>query len=97
MHINISPQTAIDGVCGSCQNFIYYLEKENKDLAPEAQEKFFNQHSDSIEINEVIDTIDNNKHKLKHKESKFYSIVLSPSQNELMHLKNDGSSNILGE
>lgn len=92
MYITISPQKIGKGFetyNNSVQDYVAYLEKENQEREPEAQETFFDQNEDVIAPEKVISEIDGNTAKLKKREPKFYSIVVSPSQRELKHLGND--------
>ncbi len=92
MYITITPQKIGKGFetyNSSVQDYVAYLEKENQEREPEEQETFFNQNEDAIAPEKVISEIDGNTAKLKKREPKFYSIVVSPSQRELKHLNND--------
>jgi hypothetical protein len=89
MYIAITKQHLGDNFRGSVRDFVKYLEKENEDRPPEKQEGYFNQHGNNIDPERVIVEIDSNTAKLKHKDPKFYSLVVSPSQRELKHIGND--------
>ena len=94
MHINISAQKIGKGnetYNSSVTDYVNYLEKENEGKHPELQEHFFNQNSDHIAPDEVITEIDGNTKKLSKNDSKFYSIVVSPSAKELKHINNDSA------
>ncbi|SFS85024.1 hypothetical protein SAMN04487906_1893 [Zhouia amylolytica] len=86
MYVTISAQYQGGNFKGSVGDFVKYLEKENQKKAPQEQELYFNQHKDDINPQTVITQIDNNTAKLKKKEPKFYSIVVSPSKRELKHI-----------
>lgn len=88
MYISITPQKLEAQYGQSVADFVSYLEKENEGLPKIEQEHFFNQYEHEIPKSEVIFTIDNNTKKLKKKEPKFYSLTVSPSKQELQHLKN---------
>ncbi|MER3374592.1 MAG: MobB family relaxase [Allomuricauda sp.] len=89
MYIAITRQQLGDNFKGSARDFVNYLEKENEGKEPEQQEGYFNQEEKNIDAERVIAEIDANTAKLKKREPKFYSLVLSPSQRELQHIGND--------
>ena len=92
MHINITPQKIgphNETYNGSVTDYVNYLEKENEDKHPELQEHFFDQNNDQVSPETVISEIDGNTKKLKKRDPKFYSIVVSPSAKELKHINND--------
>ena len=92
MYITITAQKIGKGFetyQSSVKDYVAYLEKENQELAPEQQETFFNQNENVIAPEKVISEIDGNTAKLKKREPKFYSIVVSPSQRELKHMGNN--------
>lgn len=89
MYISITPQKLGQGYSNSVTDYVAYLEKENEGLEQENQENFFNQTEDEISPDEVIKEIDINTAKLKKKEPKFYSIMVSPSQRELKKIANN--------
>ncbi|MEH6659770.1 MULTISPECIES: MobB family relaxase [Leeuwenhoekiella] len=88
MYITITPQKLGTNFSQSSADFVDYLEKENQGLETQDMEHFFNQYSDQIPAEEVIQEIDGNTAKLKKVEPKFYSITVSPSQYELRKLQN---------
>ncbi|MEG0982226.1 DUF5712 family protein [Algoriella sp.] len=73
---------------GSCGLLVKYLEKENnlseqkKDL-----EYWFNHQNKTISPQEVRVNIDHNIAKLSRNDAKFFLINISPSEQEIMHLK----------
>ncbi|PYF68463.1 DUF5712 family protein [Pedobacter nutrimenti] len=71
---------------GSSARAINYMNKENADKNIGI---FFNEKEDNILHDEVIKKIDSNVNGLKEDESKFDSIVVSPSNEELLHIGND--------
>ena len=89
MYIAITKQNMNINYKGSVRDFVKYLEKENEDKTPELQEHFFDQYHDQIPSEKVILEIDGNTSKLKKKEPKFYSLVVSPSPRELKHIGNN--------
>jgi hypothetical protein len=72
---------------GSCQKTVSYLGHEAK--ATKDEVKFFHHQRNDITSEEVRTAIDQNSKGLRKKQEKFYSLVLSPSQDELAHLGND--------
>lgn len=95
MHIRITAQKIgkqYETYNGSVTDYVNYLEKENEGKHPDLQEHFFNQHQAEISPETVIEEIDGNIKKLKKKDPKFYSIVVSPSAKELKHINNDPAS-----
>lgn len=88
MYISITPQKLGDNYTTSVADFVAYLEKENEGKTLEEVEHFFNQYGDAISSKDVIQDIDSNTAKLKKTEPRFYSITVSPSQQELKHLQN---------
>ena len=89
MYIAITRQQLGDNFRGSVRDFVNYLEKENEGREQGDQELYFNQEENHIETERVIAEIDANTAKLKKREPKFYSLVVSPSQRELQHIGND--------
>lgn len=90
MYINIDSNCSKN--MGSVSNLAYYLEKENNLKSEEEKESFFNQDKDNIDVKDIINEIDSNNIKLGKKDSKFYSMYISPSKNELIHLKENPNS-----
>jgi len=88
MYIAITRQQLGKNHRGSSGDFVKYLEKENEGKSPEDRELFFNQTENHIEADRVIAEIDANTAKLFKRDSKFYSIMVSPSQAELKHIGN---------
>lgn len=74
---------------GSVETLVVYLEKENKDKNIIDHEFFFDQEKETIFPADVINRIDNNKKKLAANDSKFYMLILSPSEKENEFLNND--------
>ncbi len=89
MHISISPQILNGTYTQSVGDYVTYLEKENKERSIEMQEHFFDQNNDQVSTEEVIREIDNNTKKLRQRDPRFYSIVVSPSPKELAHIQGD--------
>ena len=94
MHINITPQKIgknYETYNSSVTDYVNYLEKENEGKHPDLQEHFFDQNNNQISPEMVISEIDRNTKKLKKRDPKFYSIVVSPSAKELKHINNDAA------
>ncbi len=89
MYLTISAQKMGSTYNSSVGNYVDYLEKENEDRLPEQREEFFDQENDSVSPQTVIDEIDANTAKLRQKDPKFHSIVVSPNQRELKPFGND--------
>ncbi|WP_108424420.1 MobB family relaxase [Flagellimonas amoyensis] len=89
MYIAITRQHLGDNFRGSVRDFVRYLDKENEGKAPELQELYFNHKENGIDAERAIAEIDANTAKLKQREPKFYSLVVSPSQRELKHIGDD--------
>ncbi len=86
MYITITAQKTEGNYAQSVEDFVGYLEKENKHLEPSEMEHFFNQYGEKISAEEVTRAIDKNTAKLKKREPKFYSITVNPSARELRYL-----------
>ena len=89
MYIVITQQHMDINYKGSVGDFVAYLEKENEGKSVEEQEHFFDQYNDRVSPEKVITEIDGNTSKLKKREPKFYSLVVSPSPKELKYINND--------
>ncbi len=95
MYIAISPQKTGATYQNSVSDYVAYLEKENQENEAGStnqnpqQAYFFNQEQDRVEVQDVIKAIDQNTAKLRKRDPRFYSLVISPSQRELKHLQND--------
>ena len=72
---------------GSCKGLITYLGHEAREQQHDTQ--FFGAEQQSVSAEEVRTTIDKNTKGLRKQQEKFYSLVLSPSEEELKHLNND--------
>jgi hypothetical protein len=95
MYIAISAQKTGATYQNSVSDYVAYLEKENEEnqegsINQNPQKAyFFNQDQDRVEAHEVIEAIDQNTAKLRKRDPRFYSLIISPSQRELKHLQND--------
>lgn len=73
---------------GSAERLINYLKHEAKENnSPDIY--FYNQTTTDIKPEDVLNKIDSNIKGIKATESKFFTLIISPSQDELIHLKND--------
>ncbi|MEK6480936.1 DUF5712 family protein [Catalinimonas sp. 4WD22] len=72
---------------GSVNQLISYLSHDSM-LGDEDEGVFFNHKNDKISAHEVEVEIDENSKKLKPSEEKFYSIIVSPAEEELLHIDN---------
>lgn len=80
------------GNSGSCGALINYLQHEDREMIFDGKEPipFFSLQSDNVSPEEVQQNIDNNRAKLCKDDAKFFSIVVSPSAEEINVLgKND--------
>ena len=73
---------------GSSERLINYLKHEAKENNS-SDIYFFNQTEINIKPDDVLNKIDNNIKGVKATDSKFFTLIISPSQDELNHLKND--------
>lgn len=88
MYVKIDkPKTNIGGDNkGSSYNMLTYLEKENEGKEVGEKRLFFNQEKTDLYKNELMDNLDNNHKNLGANDTKFYSLSISPSQDEIKHL-----------
>lgn len=89
MYITISPQKMGSTYTSSVGAYVEYLEKEDLGKLPDLREHFFDQYNDNMSSEKVISEIDGNTAKLRKRDPKFYSLVVSPSQRELKAINND--------
>lgn len=92
MHINISKSETGNNK-GSSGQLVAYLEKENRVLYEQnpklEPEYWFNQESQRIQPYQVRYDIDHNIDRLSKDEAKFFLVNISPSENELLFLKEE--------
>ena len=69
---------------GSCSKTVSYLSHEVKEQGRDAE--FFSVEKESVSSTEVQTSIDKNAKGLRKSQEKFYSLVLSPSEQELKHI-----------
>ena len=72
---------------GSCKALVTYLGHEAREQRQDT--RFFNQERTDVSAEEVQKVVDGNSKGLRKQQEKFYSLVLSPSEEELKHLRND--------
>ncbi|GAC1599561.1 MAG: hypothetical protein NVS3B25_26570 [Hymenobacter sp.] len=72
---------------GSCAQTLNYLQHEAVGEGQEAA--FFSAESEELSAAQLRQTIDSNVKGLRATEAKFYSLVLSPSEQELAHIGSD--------
>ncbi len=72
---------------GSVARLVNYLAHEAKPLGKEVT--YFNQIRSDITAQEVVERIDSNQKGLRKEDAKFYSLIISPSAEELGHIGND--------
>ncbi|MEM8999750.1 MAG: MobB family relaxase [Bacteroidota bacterium] len=89
MYIAISAQQMGSTYSGSVGAYVAYLDKENLERGSDQGELFFDLYSDRIDSERVVKEIDSNTAKLREKDPRFYSLVVSPSQRELKTIGND--------
>jgi len=89
MYIAISTQKMGSTYTSSVGAYVDYLEKEDLGKHPDLKEKFFDQLNDKVSPEKVISEIDGNTAKLRKRDPKFYSMIVSPSQRELKAISND--------
>jgi len=92
MHINISKSETGNNK-GSSGQLVAYLEKENRLLYEQHPERepeyWFNHESQEIQPYQVRYNIDHNTDRLSRDEAKFFLVNISPSENELLFLKEE--------
>ncbi len=72
---------------GSCARLVNYLAHEARPQGKEVA--YFNGSGDDITAAQVTAAIDGNCKGLRKEDAKFYSLVISPSADELKHIGND--------
>lgn len=98
MHIKILNKSTGGNLknTGSCKGTAEYLEHENNEKKIEAilenQEvnynQFFSLNNNNVPIEEVVNSIDNNKAKLCSDDDKYYVIIVNPSKEEVSKMGN---------
>lgn len=75
---------------GSAARLVNYMEHEAKEQGETGA--YFSQNADLIEKQEVIAQIDGNVKGLAKEDSKFFSLIIAPSQTELSHIGSDAQT-----
>jgi hypothetical protein len=96
MFINITDNKSAENKRSS-GNLINYLEKENRIYLKETPERWFNHLGQQYEPFEVRTKIDGNIAKLGKNDAKFFLVNISPSQKELVFLKQQYGELAVGE
>jgi len=76
---------------GSCTQLVNYLEKENLEKDTSDKRHFFSHELDKVSNIDVEHQIDSNHAKLNKKESKYFMVIISPSEKELIHIGSEES------
>ncbi|MDJ1485905.1 DUF5712 family protein [Cytophagaceae bacterium YF14B1] len=72
---------------GSALRLVNYMEHEALEQGENG--KYFSQDRDGVDKEQVVLSIDSNVKGLKKEDSKFYSLIISPSASELAHIGSD--------
>ena len=64
-----------------------YLDKQNDVVRVEGREYFFNGTGNTYDTEDVVKNIDANVRGLKRKEARYYTFSISPSKEEIAHLR----------
>ncbi len=72
---------------GTARRLVNYLAHEAKPQGKEVT--YFNRTRSDITAQEVVERIDGNQKGLRREDAKFYSLIISPSVEELRHIGND--------
>lgn len=88
-----SDKAQVSNNTGSCYGAVSYLMHEDAELIGEGMKQpFFNDTGIVENPMEMVNRIDNNRQKLMKKDSKFFCLVLAPSDAELAYLGDDFGS-----
>ena len=74
---------------GTVDQLVAYLQHEAKEEDKKRVEIFFDQSRNEVSPDEVVARINGNTKGVQATQEKFFSIVVSPSEDELRHIKND--------
>ena len=74
---------------GSVDQLVSYLQHEAKESEEEREDIFFDQSRNHVSAEEVKARINGNCKGVRADQEKFFSIVVSPSEEELRHIEND--------
>ena len=72
---------------GNTRQFSAYLDKQNDVVRVEGREYFFNGESEHFGTEDLVKRIDSNVRGLKRREARYYTFSISPSAEELTHLR----------
>lgn len=90
MIIRISGISVSSGVAKGLSHQVSYLEKENNGKPLDQQEYFFNQDKGDILSKDVLEDLGSIKmSKIPKGRPHYYNLIISPSQKELAHIKNN--------
>lgn len=78
-------QAQLDGP--TSRRFSAYLDKQNDVVRVEGREYFFNGTGDTYDTEDVVKRIDANVRGLKRSEARYYTFSISPSSEEIAHLR----------
>ncbi len=73
--------------CTSSRELSAYLDKQNDVVRAEGQEYFFNGSGSTFDSEDVTKAIDANVKGLKKSEARYYTFAISPSREEIVHLR----------
>lgn len=71
----------------SSRHLSAYLDKQNDVVRIEGREYFFNGTGNTYDTEDVVKNIDANVRGLKRKEARYYTFSISPSKEEIVHLR----------
>ncbi len=72
---------------GTTRQFSAYLDKQNDEVRVEGREYFFNGDGEHFGTEDLVKRIDSNVRGLKRREARYYTFSISPSSEELAHLR----------
>lgn len=72
---------------GTTRQFSAYLDKQNDQVRVEGREYFFNGEGEHFGTEDLVKRIDSNVRGLKRREARYYTFSISPSSEELAHLR----------
>lgn len=72
---------------GTTRQFSAYLDKQNDQVRVEGREYFFNGDGEHFGTEDLVKRIDSNVRGLKRREARYYTFSISPSSEELAHLR----------
>lgn len=72
---------------GTTRQYSAYLDKQNDQVRVEGREYFFNGEGEHFGTEDLVKRIDSNVRGLKRREARYYTFSISPSSEELAHLR----------